>query len=209
MNPYYPIMLRLEGKKALVVGGGKVAERKVTGLLEAGAIITVISPDVTEGLRLLANEGKVIWQPKEFSPSDVKDALLIFAATSDKRANRLVKASAQPHQLVTMADGLDTSDFHVPSKLKRGQLIIAVSTGGASPTLARRIRAMLEEQFDPSYEDYLEFLFSKRLWILKNVEEASLKRKLLTAIASKVFLTSCKREEDFMKIYNDLIEADS
>jgi precorrin-2 dehydrogenase/sirohydrochlorin ferrochelatase len=204
VNSFYPIMLQLAGKKVAVIGGGKVAERKVTGLLGTGALITVISPDATEELKKLADEGKIVWQPTPFSPADVKDALLIFAATNDNQLNQLVKASAEQHQLVTVADAPEESDFHLPSKLKRGRLTIAVSTGGASPMLARKIRANLEQQFDQSYEDYLEFLFAKRQWILKEVADPDLKRKLLTAIVSEEFLTSGSREEDFQRLYEEL-----
>jgi precorrin-2 dehydrogenase/sirohydrochlorin ferrochelatase len=204
VNSFYPIMLQLAGKKVAVIGGGKVAERKVTGLLGTGALITVISPDATEELKKLADEGKIVWQPTPFSPADVKDALLIFAATNDNQLNQLVKASAEQHQLVTVADAPEESDFHLPSKLKRGRLTIAVSTGGASPMLARKIRANLEQQFDQSYEDYLEFLFAKRQWILKEVADPDLKRKLLIAIVSEEFLTSGSREEDFQRLYEEL-----
>lgn len=205
MSPFYPIMLQFAGKKVAVVGGGKVAERKVTGLLGTGALITVISPDATDELKKLADEGKIVWQPKRFSPVDIKDALLIFSATNDKQLNQLVKDSAGQHQLVTVADAPDESDFHLPSRLVRGRLTIAVSTGGASPMLARKMRLMLEQQFDQSYEDYLEFLFAKRQWILKEVADPDLKRKLLSAIAREEFLTSCNREEDFKRLCEELI----
>lgn len=203
MNSYNPIMLRLIGKKVVVVGGGKVAERKVTGLLETGARITVISPTVTGKLQRLANEKKIIWCPRPFTADDVKESQLIFAATNDPQVNRCVKDSAKPHQLVTIADCPDASDFHLPSQLKRGRLTIAVSTGGASPILARKIRMDLEQQFDQSYDDYLEFLFVKRQWIRKNVENPVLKKKLLTAIVSEAFLTSGNREEDFQQLYKE------
>ncbi|CAH2717252.1 Precorrin-2 dehydrogenase [Neobacillus rhizosphaerae] len=201
----YPIMLRLEGKKVVVVGGGKVAERKVTGLLETGARVMMISPEATDELKRLADEGKLDWQQRLFSQDDLKDAFLIFVATNDTTLNQQIKDSAGCHQLVTIADDPDGSDFHLPSYFQRGRLSIAVATGGASPMLARKIREQLEQQFDETYEEYLDFLFLKRQWILQEVADATLKRKLLTAIVSPEFLNSNNREVDFQQLYEKMI----
>ncbi|WP_284036823.1 NAD(P)-binding protein [Neobacillus sp. 114] len=205
MNGYYPIMLKLEGKKVVVAGGGKVAERKVKGLLETGAAITVISPESTPVIQHLAHEGKITWKQKSFAKLDIQEAFLIIAATNDPHTNNLVKEEAAAHQLVSIADNPEESDFHLPSHLKRGRLSIAVSTGGASPILAKQIRKQLEQQFDSRYENYLEFLFSKRKWILKNVEDADLKRKLLTVIVSPEFLNSGDWDEMFQRLYEQMI----
>lgn len=200
LNSNYPIMLRLEGKKAVVVGGGKVAERKVTGLLGTGSHITVISPNATDKLKRLAGCGRIEWLEKSFAKEDLDGAFLIFAATNDRELNQAIKIAASGHQLVTLADDPEGSDFHVPSQIQRGRLSIAVSTGGASPTLARKIREQLEHQYDEGFEDYLEFLFSARQRILKDVKDTSRKRKLLTAIASEAFLNSHDREADFLQL---------
>lgn len=205
MNSGYPVILRLEGKTVVIVGGGKVAERKVTGLLGTGAEIVIVSPEATDEIQRLHREGKIVWKQKSFSDGDIKDAFMIFAATNNLEKNQLIRSSAAPHQLVTIADDPDRSNFHVPAHFQRGLLSIAVSTGGASPTLASKIREQLEEQFDDSYEGYLEFLFSKRKWILKEVENASLKRKLLKTIVSSEFLTSDNREDDFIRLYETLL----
>ncbi|WP_462412765.1 precorrin-2 dehydrogenase/sirohydrochlorin ferrochelatase family protein [Neobacillus sp. Marseille-QA0830] len=201
MSSYYPIMLRLEGKKVVVVGGGKVAERKVKGLLGTGAHITVISPEAGENIQKLAVEGKVTWHERPFEPADTQGVDMMFAASNDSLINQLVKDACGPRQLVTIADDPDSSDFHVPARINRGRLSIAISTGGASPTLARKIRRQLEEQFDPDYGDFLEFLFLKRQWILSHVEDPSLKSKLLEAITGPEFLDSPDREAVFKKLY--------
>jgi precorrin-2 dehydrogenase/sirohydrochlorin ferrochelatase len=198
-------MLRLEGKKVVVVGGGKVAERKVTGLLETGARVMMISPEATDELKRLAGEGKLDWQQRLFSQDDLKDAFLIFVATNDTTLNQQIKDSAGGHQLVTIADDPDGSDFHLPSYFQRGRLSIAVATGGASPMLARKIREQLEQQYDETYAEYLDFLFSKRQWILQEVADATLKRKLLTAIVSPEFLNSNTREADFQQLNGEMI----
>jgi precorrin-2 dehydrogenase / sirohydrochlorin ferrochelatase len=200
LNSNYPIMLRLEGKRVVVAGGGKVAERKVTGLLGTGASIIVISPNATENLRGLAENGMIQWIEKSFNKEDIEGAFLIYAATNDVELNQYVKASASDHQLVTIADDPEGSDFHVPSHIAQGRLSIAVSTGGASPTLARKIREQLESQFDERYEDYLEFLYSARKRVLKEVNDPSRKRKILAAITCEEFLNSNDREAAFLRL---------
>jgi precorrin-2 dehydrogenase / sirohydrochlorin ferrochelatase len=203
MNSNYPIMLRLEGKKVVVVGGGKVAERKVSGLLGTGARVIVVSPDATVEIRRLAGDGIIDWQQKSFSEADIKEAFLVFAATNDKEINQLVKSFCLGSQLVTIADDPEGSNFTVPAYFQQGRLSIAVSTGGASPMLAGKIREQLEEQFDESYEEYLEFLYSARQRILAEVEDAVVKRKLLTAIVSSEFLKSNDREAEFARLYSE------
>jgi len=200
MNAGYPIMLRLEGKIVVVIGGGKVAERKAGTLLGTGASISVVSPEATAAIKGWSLEGRIVWKQKSFSAEDLQDAFMIFAATDVKEINQSIKAMAGQHQLVTVADNPEASDFYLPSHFQRGRMSIAVSTGGASPILAREIREQLERQFGEKYEDYLDFLYSKRQWILKWVKDSSLKRKLLTAIASEEFLTSSEREADFQRL---------
>jgi precorrin-2 dehydrogenase / sirohydrochlorin ferrochelatase len=196
-------MLRLEGKKVVVIGGGRVAERKVTGLLGTGSLITVISPQATDKLKGLAGSGLIEWLERPFSKEDIEGAFLIFAATNDNVINQSIKMAASEQQLVTIADDPEGSDFHVPSHIQRGRLSIAVSTGGASPTLARKIREQLEHQFDDQFEEYLEFLFSARQRILKEVKDPSRKGKILTAIVSEEFLKSPNRETDFSRLLQE------
>lgn len=204
MSANYPIMLRLKGKKVVVVGGGKVAERKVKGLLGTGADIMVVSPELTAELTVQAAAGEIIWKQKSFSKDDLLHAFMIFAATNDEKINQLVREATNDQQLVMVADDPEGSDFHVPAQVQRGRLSIAVSTGGASPILASNIREQLEQQYDEPYSQYLEFLFSKRQWILHEVKDASLKKKLLTAIVSEEFLKSENREEDFQRLFEVL-----
>jgi precorrin-2 dehydrogenase / sirohydrochlorin ferrochelatase len=196
-------MLRLKGKKVVVVGGGKVAERKVTGLLNTGARLVVVSPEATNELTSLASDGMLEWLKKPFSKEDIEGAFLIFAATNDDELNQYVKTAASDQQLVTIADDPERSDFHVPSHIRQGQLSIAVSTGGASPTLARKIREQLESQFDERYEEYVEFLYSARKRILAEVKDPSRKRRILTAIVSEEFLNSQDREADFLQLLQE------
>lgn len=204
MESYYPVTLRLAGKKIVVIGGGKVAERKIIGLIGAQADITVVSPQVSPEIIKLAEAGSIVWLEKPFSIEDIKEAFMIFAATNNRELNRAIKEAAEAFQLVTIADDPEGSDFQVPAKIQRGRLIIAVSTGGASPTLARKIRDQLKQEFDEQYDDYLEFLFAARQKILIEVVDPSIKRKLLTEIVSPVFLESNNRQADFLSLYEKL-----
>lgn len=197
----YPIMLQLEGKKVVVVGGGKVAERKVAGLLGTGATIEVISPKLTDELEKLAQDGQILWLQKSFSTEDIDQALMIFAVTNDSNINQLIKKAASAHQLITIADDPDNSDYHVPAQVKRGRLTIAVSTGGASPILAGTITKQLAHEFDEQYEEYVEFLYWARRKILNEVTDPIKKKQLLTTIVSPEFLNSDHREADFVSLF--------
>lgn len=202
----YAINLDLKGRNAVVVGGGKVAERKATGLLEEGAEVTVVSPMLTDSLMKMAEAGCLSWLKKTFSPEDLKGAFLIFAATDSREVNLAVKDSAAPGQLVNITDNPALSDFQVPSLVKRGKLSIAVSTSGASPILAKKIRRQLEESFDERYEAYLEFLFSCRQAILAEVKDETKKRQLLGVITEGSFLSDQGRKERFAKLLQEASE---
>ncbi|AGK53813.1 NAD(P)-binding protein [Bacillus sp. 1NLA3E] len=197
MVAHYPISLNLAGKNVIVIGGGKIAERKIRSLLEKGAHIVVISPDLTAGLKKMAEDKIVFWKNKQFSPSDVESAFLIIAATNDKQINLAVKRSAGEHQLVSLVDDPGNSDFQFPSVLRRGKLSIAISTEGASPILAKEIRKQLEQQFDDQYVDYLEFLSESRKTILETVQDPTKKKELLKAIVSPSYLGSTNRQKEF------------
>lgn len=146
---YYPVALNLKGKQALVVGGGKVAERKVNTLLEAGSSAAVISPDLTPGLRHLFKAGKIVWLKKNFHVSDLSSADIIIAATSDMRVNRKVRQWARKHKvLVNVVDNARLSDFISPAVLRSNKAIIAVYTDGKDPALSRDLKNFLKENWD-------------------------------------------------------------
>jgi precorrin-2 dehydrogenase / sirohydrochlorin ferrochelatase len=196
----YSMNLRISGRYAVVIGGGKVAHRKVRGLLEAGAKVKVVSPELTNELMVLAASGEISWQPEQYTKKDLEGALLVIAATNDSETNLEVKKDASPHQLVNLADNPEQSDFQVPSVMKRGKLIIAISTSGASPVLAKKICGQLEQTFDEKYESYLEFLAASRKEIKAAVKDETVKRKLLREIAEESFLVSDQREERFVML---------
>ena len=152
MNSYYPVFLNIKGKKCLVVGGGQVALRKVETLLEHGAEVLVISPQISQELKALSKEGKVNATLRSYQPGDLQGAMVVIAATDDNRINSAVAAEARAKGiLVNVVDDANQSDFIVPSCVTRGDLTIAVSTSGKSPALARKLRAKIESDLAEEY----------------------------------------------------------
>lgn len=202
----YPVTLEMQGRTAVVIGGGKVAERKVQGLLKGEAGITVVSPEVTEKLDEWARTGRIVWKKKLFDPEDIKEAFLIIAATDDREANRAAAGSVSVHQLLNVADDPLRSSFQVPSILRRGKLSIAVSTSGASPKLAKKIRDEIGQIYDDTYEEYLDFLMECRTRIVREVSAAPVKEALLAEILKPEWKNAENRSEEFEKLYERTIE---
>lgn len=149
---YYPVFLNLVGKRCLVIGGGSVAERKIEGLLRSEAAVTVISPALTTPLELCAKEKKIRHFMREYKPGDVAGYQLAFVATDDPQINRAVYDEAQERGVwINAVDDPAHCDFILPSVLRRGELAVAVSTGGASPALARAVREELEKFLTEDY----------------------------------------------------------
>ncbi len=149
---YYPIFLDIEGREAVVVGGGAVAERKVEGLLNAGAKVTVVSPELTALLGRLAFTSAVRWLSRAYATGDLDSGWLAIAATDDPAVNSTVARDARERSiLVNVADDPASCDFIAPSIVEREGLTIAVSTGGRSPAMARRVREEMERLFPDEY----------------------------------------------------------
>lgn len=156
---YYPINLDVTGKNCTVVGGGSVAERKVLTLLSAGAHVTVISPGVTDKLRTLAYEGSLEWRQRCWQAGDLSDCFMAICATDQQGVNSAAAAEGrQVGALVNVVDNPELGDFALPALVSRGDLLITVSTGGASPILARRIREEIEQQYNENFGSYLHEL---------------------------------------------------
>src|SRR5699024_2007968 len=150
----YPIFADLNGRTVLVVGGGDVAARKVEGLLESGAEVRVVAPRLNGTLRGLVRHGRVRHVEDVFRPATLDDVWLAIAATADDAVNAEVARHAEAHRiLVNVVDNADLSRFHVPARLRRGPLTLAVSSGGKAPALARRLRARLQAALDESLGD--------------------------------------------------------
>lgn len=149
---YYPVSLNIKGRKCVVVGGGEVALRKVRALLEHGARVTVISPELGPELVQLAEHGEIAALNREYRAGDLKGSFVAIAATDDSDTNRqIVREANNKAVLVNVVDDAENSDFIVPSCLRRGDVTIAVATAGRSPALARKIRTRLEKDFGEEY----------------------------------------------------------
>jgi siroheme synthase-like protein len=152
MTVFYPIFLNIEGKKCVVVGGGEVAERKVNALLECGASTIVISLHISEGLRQLAEKDVIQVFLRDYQYGDLEGARIAIAATDDPVVNAKVAQEGQERGvLINVVDHPQYSEFFVPSLLRQGDVSIAISTGGKSPALSRKIRTELEQSFTPEY----------------------------------------------------------
>jgi siroheme synthase-like protein len=148
----YPILLRLKGRRCVVVGGGKVAARKVKGLLECGAKVKVIAPELTPELARLAKNEKLQYIGRAYRPTDIKGAFLVIGATDSEATNRRIWAEAEKQgMLVNIVDRPELCSFTLPARINRGPVTVAISTGGASPALARRLREVLEEIIGPEF----------------------------------------------------------
>ena len=169
----YPIFLDLRGRRCVVVGGGEVANRKARKLLQARAEVVVISPEIMPELASVAVEV----HRRPYRSGDLEEAYLAFTATDVREVNAAVSREARERGVpINVADAPSEGDFALPSTLRRGKLQVAVSTGGASPTLARSIRSRLEDIFGPEWAGVVEELEKTR----KNGErpDADLEREV-------------------------------
>jgi precorrin-2 dehydrogenase/sirohydrochlorin ferrochelatase len=156
---YYPVFLRLSGRKCLVVGGGAVAAQKVRALLAAGGDVTVLSPQLGEELEQLSLRGRVTHLEREYRGGDLVGAFIVFSATGDERVDRQVADdAATAGVLINVVDRPQHCDFISPSVVTRDDLIIAISTSGASPAMARQLREKLEAEIGPEYALALQLL---------------------------------------------------
>jgi precorrin-2 dehydrogenase/sirohydrochlorin ferrochelatase len=182
----FPMFLKLEGKQCLVVGAGKIGEPKIGGLLEAGAHIRVVALDASPAVREWARAGKLELELRAFAPEDLDGAFLAVVATNSRILNERVYYEAQRRRvLCNVVDVPDLCDFFYPAVVRRGDLQIAVSTSGQSPSLAQKIRQQLEKQFGPGYAAWVAELGKTRELILASDLNKVRKLELLHSLASR------------------------
>ena len=187
----FPIFLKLDGRRVLVVGASTVAEGKIRGLLEARASIQVVAPEAVLQVQKWAGEGVVAWKARGFQPSDLDQVSLVIAATSSSELNAQVFKEAQARKVLCNAvDDPENCDFYYPAVVRRGDLQIAISTNGRSPALAQRLRQELEEQFGPEYEQWVEELGRAREQLTLKKLDTEPRRKLLHELASREALVN-------------------
>jgi precorrin-2 dehydrogenase / sirohydrochlorin ferrochelatase len=154
---YYPVYINLTGKLSIVIGGGSMAEAKVLGLLEADAQVTVIAPEITPGLRELAQNGKIAWQQRAYDEGDLEGAAIAISAADDPALNHRVWDEAQQRRvLINVVDDPPYCDFIAPAIVRRGDITLAISTNGKMPALSAHLRRELEKSFGEEYEQLLE-----------------------------------------------------
>jgi precorrin-2 dehydrogenase / sirohydrochlorin ferrochelatase len=164
INPYYAIFLNISGERCIVIGGGKVALRKVMGLLEHKANVQVISPVLCSELLDMAKTGEIRVSQKPYQSGDLEGAAVVIAATDNPAINAAVaKESFEKKILVNVVDEPEISAFILPACLQRGGLTIAISTSGRSPALARKLRVKLEAEFGEEYAALVELVNEVRL----------------------------------------------
>jgi len=196
----YPIFLKLEDRKVLVVGGGAVAEQKIEGVLRSATDVTVIAPEVTARIREWAQRGRLKHIAQQFSSGMAQGYFLVIAATDSEELNHAVYAEARAAgALCNAVDDMPYCDFYAPAVVHRGQFQIAISTGGSSPSLAQTVRKNLERQYGPEYETWTAWLGRMRS-ALRSALPAGQRRKellqLLAASQPEKTLTNRHKEGD-------------
>ena len=187
MSALYPVYLKLEHQPCLVVGGGRVAERKVERLLKSGAKVTVVSPELTPELEKWSREKKITWIPRTFNAADAKTAFLTIAATDDETINRLVESNVRTmKRLVNVVDVPEQCNFYVPSIVERGDLMIAISTNGKSPSLARFLKEKLYTWLPKDIDRELEHLGQDREEQKRLTPDIELRKQRAEQLAQKI-----------------------
>ncbi|MEW4149985.1 NAD(P)-binding protein [Bacillus thuringiensis] len=195
----YPLTVRVNEKRVVVIGGGKVAGFKIIPLLKQGADIVVISPELDANLVKLVEEKKIRWYQREYEKSDIKNAFLVVAASSDSILNEQVAEDAAENQLVNVITNPESGNVHFPAAIHRGLLNIAVSTGGASPKLAKKIRDEIANKYDETYESYLDFLFEVRVKLKDLQLEKRERNILLQEVLKSVYVQNERERESFLR----------
>ncbi len=190
MSEFYPIYLNVKGKKCVIIGGGKVAYRKACSLREAGAETVVVSPEFCS--EMVDEEGLALVK-EHYDERFLDGALLVIASTDNESINQKVALDAGKRNIiVNVVDYPELCSFIVPSTINRGDLCISISTGGASPAVAKRIREELEGIFGAEYEGYLDLLNKMRDVAMSDVNDKAKRRKILQRLAGKDILEIVK-----------------
>lgn len=159
-SPYLPLFLDLSGRRCVVVGGGPIAEGRTRLLAAHGAVLRVVAPELTDGLEAMAGDGSIAdVRRRPFAPADLDGAFLVLAATNNRDVNAKIAELARTHgMLCNVADDPQACDVQFPALVRRGDLALAISTGGASPAVTADVRARLEDLFGPEWGDLLAML---------------------------------------------------
>lgn len=186
MKGLFPMFLKLESREVLIVGAGSVGEQKIGGLLDTGARIRVVAREASARVQQWARDGLISLKQRDFLTPDLDGVFLIVVATSSRKLNGLIFAEASRRRILcNVVDVPEQCDFYYPAVVRRGDLQIAVSTGGQSPSLAQKIRQQLEKQYGPGYGRWVAELGETRRLILGSSLAPESKRNLLQSLAGR------------------------
>ena len=176
---YYPVNLDIKGRQCLVVGGGRVGSRKVDTLVQCGAVVTVVSAEVSPAVKQLADEKAILLKQRAYRASDVEGMFLVIGATDNETLNRQINADAERLNLLcNIADRPEICNFILPAIVRRGSFVMAISTAGKSPAFAKHVRKRLETQFGPEYGVVLELMGAIRSKLLAGAHEPEVHKPL-------------------------------
>lgn len=177
----YPINLNIDKMKITIIGGGKVAYRKATNFLNFNKTVTVVSKEFIEEFEEIKEKIDMIYD--KYDEKYIEDSFVVVAATNDKQINHEIGVYCnQKGKLVNVVDDKELSNFTVPSYVKRGELLLSISTGGNSPSLSAKIKRELEEKYDESYGEYIELLGLARKKIIEENKDIKERRKKIKAL---------------------------
>ncbi len=190
------MFVKLEGKRCLVVGAGKVGEPKIGGLIDTGACVHVIALEASDAVKVWAQAGKITLELRAFSVGDLDGTLLAVVATASRTLNGSIYREAQRRGvLCNVVDDPEYCDFYYPAVVRRGDLQIAISTNGQSPSLAQKLRQQLERQFGPGYARWIAELGETRKLVLASDLDPERKSALLHSLASREAVKAALVEE--------------
>jgi precorrin-2 dehydrogenase / sirohydrochlorin ferrochelatase len=204
MSSLFPILMKLEGRRCLVVGGGKVGEPKIATLMETGAHIRVVALEATQAVREWARTGQITLELRSFDNQDLEGMLLAVVATSSRALNESIYSEAQRRGvLCNVVDDPPHCDFYYPAVVRRGDLQIAISTNGQSPSLAKKIRQQLEKQLGPGYARWVAELGETRRLVLASDLDSAKKHDLLHSLASREALNAALAQSPKNAVWED------
>ncbi len=208
---YYPIMVDLTDREVLVVGGGSVAGRKITTLLEYGAVVSLVSRELSPEIKGYIENGRIRYLGEEFSMVYLKEKFLVIAATDDPELNhRISQVAEEKGMLINAVDQPADCNFIIPSIIKKGDLVVAVSTSGKSPALAKKIRKQLTEYFGDEYEPFLRMMGRIRSEVLSSGSDPEENSRLFTRIVESELFNAIRGGalDDAALILTEILERD-
>lgn len=196
LAPHYPLFVDLEGRLCVVLGGGKAAERRARSLGRHGADVVVIAPEVSEAIEEMQAEGLLTIERREYARGDLEGATIVVCVSGSEETDVAARMEARSRNaLVYVPDAPDLCDFLLPSVTRRGGLQIAVSTGGASPVVAKRLRKRFAEEFGEEWTSYVKLLGEVRALAARRVEDPQRRALALEAAASDDLLDAVRAGE--------------